>query len=141
MGPTKIKQAGAGKNGQAGRDTVATVEAKGEVDREAIAACDFLLAQAVDHAKNAVLDLSDATYVDYKAAPLLVARRRVLKARGGELAVVAGKAEVRNILRAAAGAEIPVFVTLEEAMSYVKGEGDLVGATAGRADRKAKTKR
>jgi anti-anti-sigma factor len=141
MGPTKNKAqavAGRGKSKTGVPEPVATVEAKGEVDRAGIEACDYLLSQAADQVMNAVLDLSDATYFDYRAAPILVARRRFLKARGGELAIAAGRAEVRNILRAVAGSEIPVFVTMEEAMAYVRGEADLVGATVGQQVRKSK---
>jgi anti-anti-sigma regulatory factor len=111
---------------------VAIVCAEGEIDRAGIEACDFMLSKASEETTGAVIDLSRATHVDYRATTLLVARRRVFKARGGELAVAAGRAEVRNILRASAGAEIPVFSTLDEAIAYVRGEADVVTSSAGK---------
>lgn len=143
MGPSKTKtQADTVQKKIAAPDDIATVDAKGDVGRDGIEACDFALSLMGDHVMNAIVDLTEATHVDYRAAPILVARRRVLKARGGELVIAAGRAEVRNILRATAGSEIPVFVTMEEAKAYVRGEAELVGAVQGRQIRKTKaTKR
>jgi len=126
------------KAGLVGDSNVALVRADGEVDRAGIEACDYLLSKAGEETTGAVVDFSRATHVDYRATPLLVARRRVFKARGGELAVAAGRADVRNILRASAGAEIPVFSTLEEAVAYVRGEADVVAAGAVKQSRRPK---
>ena len=112
------------------KGSVATVRAVGVVDRPGIEACDYLLSKAGEQASGAVVDLSQATHFDYRATTILVARRRVFKARGGELAVAAGRADVRNILRASAGSEIPVFATVDEAVAFVRGEGDVVTAGA-----------
>lgn len=119
-----------GKDGGSGL-RIAVVRAEGEVSRAAIEACDWALSQDPD-IQGAVVDLSLATHVDYKAAVVLVARRRVLKARGFELAVAAGLTDVRHILRASAGTELQVFPTAEEAMAYVRGEGPFVTAGAPR---------
>lgn len=122
---------------QAEPDRVAIVHAEGVVDRSGIEACDYLIARATD-ATGAVVDLTQATHVDYRAASVLVARRRQLKAKGGELAIAAGRREVRDILRASAGAELQVFVSLEEATAFVRGEADVVTASAGRKAPKRK---
>lgn len=117
---------------------VAIVRVDGIVERDAIEACDYMLWRAGDDITGAIVDLSLASHIDYRAAVVLVARRRVLKARGGELAVVAARSDVRLIIRAAAASEIPVFPTKEEALAYVQGEPGSV-VTAGASKAKAKT--
>lgn len=109
---------------------IALVRAEGVVERAGIEACDYLLSRAGDDVKGAVVDLSLATHLDYKAVVILVARRRVLRARGADLAVAAGLRDVRHILRAAAGAELPVFPTVEEAQAYVRGDAAMAVAAA-----------
>src|SRR4051812_18164809 len=94
--------------------SVAIVIAKGDVGREGIEACDYALS-LVEDVPGAVVDLSEAYHIDYRVTPMLVARRRLMKAHGRELAVAAGLASVRNILRASAGSDIPVFTTVDEA--------------------------
>lgn len=111
-------------------DRLAVVRAEGVVDRAGLEACDYLITQAGPDIRGAVVDLSQATHVDYRATVILVARRRVLKAKGGELAVAAGRREVRDILRASTGAELQVFPTVEEALAYVRGDGDVVTGAA-----------
>jgi anti-anti-sigma regulatory factor len=127
MGPTNNK-AHVG-NRDASRE-VATVSVVGDVDRAGLESCDYLLSKAGESISGAVIDLSGATHVDYRATAILVARRRVFKARGGELAVAAGRTDIRNIVRASAGAEIPVFATVGEALAYVRGEADLISASS-----------
>ena len=111
-----------------GRDPV-VVRAVGDVDRACLESCEWLLSQAGAELRHAVVDLSEATSIDHRAAPLLVPRRRVLRARGGELAVAAGSRQVRDVIRATTGAELQVFPTVGEAVAWVKGE--LEGALAG----------
>lgn len=111
--------------------TVAVVRVEGEVDVAALEACDWLLQQAGEQGRRAVLDLSQASRVALSGVRLLLARRRLLKASGGELSVAAGRREVRDVLRAGAGGELPVFVTLDEALAWVRGESETVTASAG----------
>ena len=115
-------------------DRLAIVRAEGNVDRSGIEACDYLITRAGPDLQGAVVDLSNASHVDYRATVILVARRRVLKARGGELAIAAGKRDVRDIIRASGGSELQIFPTVDEALAFVRGEGDVV--TAGAAVKK-----
>jgi anti-anti-sigma regulatory factor len=110
---------------------IAIVRIDGVVERDAIEAADYMMWRAGDEVTGAILDLSLASHIDYRAPVVLVARRRVLKARGGELAVVAARSDVRLIIRATAGSEIPVFPTKEEALAYVQGEPGSVVAMVG----------
>jgi anti-anti-sigma factor len=112
---------------------VAVVRAEGHVDVSGIEACDWLVASAGPRTKSAVVDLSGATYVEQAAARILAARRKILKARGGDLAVAAGRREVRDALRLAAGMDLPVFVTMDEAMGWVSGEGMVVAGSSSAA--------
>jgi anti-anti-sigma regulatory factor len=112
---------------------VAVLRADGAVERDALEACDYMLREAGDAIGGAILDLTHAHHIDYRAIPILVSRRRVLRAKGKELAVVAARSDVRLIVRASAGSEVPVFQTRDEAMAWVQGEaGPVVGATAAR---------
>lgn len=120
------------RGGKAPDGEVAVVRAAGDVDRACLESCDWLLGQAGD-VRHAVVDLSDATAIDYRAAPLLVPRRRVLRARGGELAVAAGSRQVRDVIRASTGAELQVFSTVAEAVTWLK--GGAAGVAAGPAAR------
>jgi anti-anti-sigma regulatory factor len=106
--------------------TLAVVRAEGHVDRSGIEACDYLLSVAGAEMRGAVVDLTAATHLDFRAVEILAARRTKLKARGLELAVAAGKEEVRHAIRVGAGAEIPVLVTMDEAMSFVRGDASMV---------------
>lgn len=112
---------------------VAVVHAEGHVDVSGIEACDWLVASAGPRTKTAVIDLTRATHVEQAAARILAARRKLLKAKGGDLAIAAGRREVRDALRLAAGMELPVFVTMDEAMGWVSGEGAVVAASASAA--------
>jgi len=122
-------------------ERIATVRLDGIVERAGIEACDYALMTAGDSITGAVIDLSLATHIDYRAAVILVARRRVLKARGGELAVAAARSDVRHILRAVAGMEIPIFPSVAEATNYVRGEpmAEYATAAVGRARSKPRT--
>lgn len=117
-------------SGKAGKSEVAVVRAVGDVDRACVESCDWLLAQAGADLKHAVIDLSDATGIDYRAAPLLVPRRRVLRARGGELAIAASSRQVRDVIRASTGAELQVFPTVADAVAWVKGAAAVAAAPA-----------
>lgn len=118
------------KSAHVALDKLAIVRAEGNVDRSGIEACDYLITRAGPDIQGAVVDLSQASHVDYRATVILVARRRVLKARGGELAIAAGKRDVRDIIRTSSGNELQIFPTVDEAISFVRGEGDVVTAGA-----------
>lgn len=121
--------------GNSGNSGVAVVRAVGDVDRACLESCDWLLTQSGADLRYAVVDLSDATGIDYRAAPLLVPRRRVLRSRGGELAVAASSRQVRDVIRASTGAELQVFPTVADAVAWVKGGGDGAATATARASR------
>ena len=100
-------------------DSVATVAVRGEVDREALWAIDYSVGRAVAEAGRIVLDLREVTHVDYAGVTEIVARRRELLARGGDLLIAARNPYVCNILKAAGGAELALFRSVEEATSAV----------------------
>ena len=113
---------------------LAVVRAEGHVDRSGIEACDYMLSMAGIEMRGAIVDLTAATHLDYKAVEILSARRTKLKARGLELVVAAGKEEVRHSIRMGAGAEIPVLLTMDEAMAFVRGDASMVvGAGASKS--------
>jgi anti-anti-sigma factor len=114
-------------------ESVATVAVRGELDREALWAIDYSVGRAAAEAGRIVLDLREVTHVDYAGVPDIVARRRELLARGGDLVIAARNPYVCNILKAGAGAELTVFRTVEEAS--VASKGCLVSVTR-RAARK-----
>jgi len=101
------------------RDSVATVVVRGEVDREAFWAIDYSVGRAAAEAGRIVLDLREVTHVDYAGVTEIVARRRELLARGGDLLIAARNPYVCNILKAAGGAELALFRSVEEATSAV----------------------
>ena len=98
-------------------DSVATVAVRGELDREALWAIDYSVRRAGAEAGRIVLDLREVTHVDYAGVPEIVARRRELLARGGDLLIAARNPYVCNILKAAGGAELALFRSVEEATS------------------------
>ena len=118
------------------RRNVAVVRAVGVVNRPGLEACDYVLGNS--GSRNAVLDLTEATYVDFRAVGLLQARSRVFKASGGEFVIAAGSREVRDLIRVGAGNDIRVLLTVQEAIAYLEGEG-VVTACARRAVAKRKT--
>jgi len=100
-------------------DSVATVAVRGEVDREALWAIDYSVGRAAAEAGRIVLDLREVTHLDYAGVPEIVARRRELLARGGDLLIAARNPYVCNILKAAGGSELALFRSVEEATSAV----------------------
>src|SRR6266850_4137409 len=98
-------------------DNVATVAVRGELDREAVWAIDYTVGRAAAEAGRIVLDLREVTHLDYAGVPELVARRRELLARGGDLLIAVRNPYVSNILKAAGGAELVLFRSVEEAAS------------------------
>lgn len=121
-----------GRGAKAAEERVAVVRAAGDVDRACLESCDWILSQEGAELRHAVLDLSDATAIDYRAVPLLVSRRRVLRTRGGELAIAAGSRQVRDVIRASTGGELQVFPTVGEAVGWVTGGVGAVTAGARR---------
>jgi len=89
---------------------------RGELDRDALWAIDYTIGRASLEAGRIVLDLREVTHLDYAGVPELVARRRELRARGGELVVVVRNPYVANILKAAGGADLLVCRTPDEAV-------------------------
>ena len=100
-------------------DNVATVAVRGELDREAIWAIDYTVARAAAEAGRIVLDLREVTHLDYSGVPELVARRRELLKRGGDLLIAVGNPYVTNILKATGGSELVLLRSVEEAAAPV----------------------
>jgi anti-anti-sigma factor len=95
----------------------ATVAVRGELDREALWAIDYTIERAAVEAGRIVLDLREVTHLDYSGVADLLARRRALRARGGDLVVAVRNPYVANILKAASGAELPLCRAPEEAFA------------------------
>ena len=96
-------------------DNVATVSVRGDLDRDALWAIDYTIGRAATEAERIVLDLREVTHLDYGGVPELVARRKELLSRGGDLLIAVRNPYVANILRAAGGAELVLFRSAEEA--------------------------
>jgi anti-anti-sigma factor len=96
-------------------DNVATVAVRGDLDREALWAIDYTIGRAAAEAGRIVLDLRDVSHVDYGGVPEIVARRKELLSRGGDLLIAVRNPYVTNILKAAGGAELVLFRSAEEA--------------------------
>ena len=95
----------------------ATVAVRGELDRDALWAIDYTIERAAVEAGRIVLDLREVTHLDYSGVADLLARRRALRARGGDLVVAVRNPYVANILKAASGAELPLCRAPEEAFA------------------------
>jgi anti-anti-sigma factor len=100
-------------------DNVATVAVRGDLDRDALWAIDYTIGRAATEAGRIVLDLREVTHLDYSGVPELVARRKELLARGGDLLIATRNPYVSNILKAAGGAELVLFRSAEEAAGAV----------------------
>ncbi|HEY2028336.1 MAG TPA: STAS domain-containing protein [Myxococcales bacterium] len=100
-------------------DNVATVSVRGDLDRDALWAIDYTIGRAATEAGRIVLDLREVTHLDYNGVPELVARRKELLARGGDLLIASRNPYVSNILKAAGGAELVLFRSAEEAAGAV----------------------
>jgi anti-anti-sigma factor len=100
-------------------ENVATVAVRGDLDREALWAIDYTVGRAAAEAGRIVLDLREVTHLDYSGVPELVARRREMLARGGDLLIAVRNPYVSNILKAAGGPELPLFRSVEEATGAV----------------------
>jgi anti-anti-sigma factor len=96
-------------------DNLATVSVRGDLDRDALWAIDYTIGRAAAEAGRIVLDLREVTHLDYGGVPELVARRKELLSRGGDLLIAVRNPYVANILRAAGGAELVLFRSAEEA--------------------------
>jgi anti-anti-sigma factor len=96
-------------------ETVATVAVRGDLDRDALWAIDYTIGRAATEAGRIVLDLRDVSHLDYNGVSELVARRKELLARGGDLLIAVRNPYVSNILKAAGGAELVLFRSAEEA--------------------------
>jgi anti-anti-sigma factor len=96
-------------------DNVATVAVRGDLDREALWAIDYTIGRAAVDAGRIVLDLREVLHLDYSGVPDLVARRRELVSRGGDLLIAVRNPYVANILKSEAGAELVLYRSVEEA--------------------------
>jgi anti-anti-sigma factor len=96
-------------------DNVATVSVRGDLDRDALWAIDYTIGRAAVEAGRIVLDLREVTHLDYGGVPEIVARRKELLSRGGDLLIAVRNPYVVNILKAAGGAELVLFRSAEEA--------------------------
>jgi len=101
-------------------DAVATVAVRGDLDREALWAIDYTIGRAAIEAGRIVLDLREVTHLDYAGVSELVARRRELLARGGDLVIAVRNPYVANILKAAGGPELLLVKSVEEALAPVQ---------------------
>lgn len=100
-------------------DNLATVSVRGDLDREALWAIDYTIGRAAAEAGRIVLDLREVTHLDYAGVPEIVARRRELLARGGDLLIAVRNPYVGNILKAAGGGDLALFRSVEEASGAV----------------------
>jgi anti-anti-sigma factor len=105
--------------GQRWEESQATVAVRGELDRDALWAIDYTIERASAEAGRIVLDLREVTHLDYTGVPELVARRRQLRARGGELVVAVRNPYVANILKASGGTELVLCRAPDEAFAEV----------------------
>ncbi len=96
-------------------ENVATVAVRGDLDREALWAVDYTIGRASSDAGRIVLDLREVGHLDYSGVPEIVARRKELRARGGDLLIAVRNPYVSNILKAAGGTELALFRSVEEA--------------------------
>jgi len=96
-------------------ETQATVAVRGELDRDALWAIDYTIGRAAAEAGRIVLDLREVSHLDYVGVPGIVARRKELLSRGGDLLIAVRNPYVTNILKAAGGAELVLFRSVEEA--------------------------
>jgi anti-anti-sigma factor len=104
-------------------DNLATVAVRGDLDREALWAIDYTIGRAATEAGRIVLDLREVTHLDYGGVPEIVARRKELLSRGGDLLIAVRNPYVANILKAAGGAELVLFRSVEEATGAVAAVG------------------
>jgi anti-anti-sigma factor len=105
--------------GEKWEDSQATVAVRGELDRDAMWAIDYTIGRACIEAGRIVLDLREVTHLDYAGVPELVARRRELRARGGDLVVAVRNPYVANILKASGGPELVLCRSPDEAFTQV----------------------
>jgi anti-anti-sigma factor len=96
-------------------ENVATVSVRGELDRDALWAIDYTIGRAAAEAGRIVLDLREVTHLDYSGVPEIVARRKELRARGGDLLIAVRNPYVANILKASGGGDLLLFRSVEEA--------------------------
>lgn len=101
------------------KENVATVSVRGDLDRDALWAIDYTIGRAAAEAGRIVLDLREVSHLDYAGVPEIVARRKELLSRGGDLLIAVRNPYVSNILKAAGGGDLAIFRTAEEAAGAV----------------------
>ncbi len=87
--------------------------------KAAVLSLDYTVGRAAVEAGRIVLDLREVTNLDCSGVPDLVARRRELAGRGGDLLIAVRNPYVASILKAAGGPELALFRSVEEATSWV----------------------
>lgn len=130
MARTATSSPGRGRDETRGKDRsdrAVIVRLTGDIDRQAAESCEWLLHNAGEDVRLVVVDLVEARSIDRNCIPLFVARSRKLKARGGSMAFAASAIPVRQVIRASTG-ELPVLNTVNEAIDFVEGRMELVGA-------------
>jgi len=103
------------------QDALAVIAVRGELDRDALWAIDFTVGRAAVEAGRIVLDLLEVTHLDYAGVSDLVARRRELVQRGGEMSIAVKNPYIANILKAASGSELVLFRCVAEASALASG--------------------
>jgi anti-anti-sigma factor len=101
------------------RENLATVSVRGDLDREALWAIDYTIGRAATEAGRIVLDLREVSHLDYSGVAEIVARRKELLSRGGDLLIAVRNPYVSNILRASGGGDLVLFRSVEEATGAV----------------------
>ena len=101
-------------------EAAATVAVRGDLDREALWAIDYTIGRAAIEAGRIVLDLREVTHLDYSGVAELVARRKELLARGGDLVIAVRNPYLSNILKAAGGPDLVLVSSVEEALAPVQ---------------------
>ena len=101
------------------KESVATVSVRGDLDREALWAIDYTIGRAAAEAGRIVLDLREVSHLDYSGVPEIVARRKELLSRGGDLLIAVRNPYVANILKASGGGDLALFRSVEEATGAV----------------------
>jgi len=105
--------------GQRWEEAQATVAVRGDLDRDALWAIDYTIGRAALESGRIVLDLREVAHLDYAGVAELVARRRELRGRGGELVIAVRNPYVANILKSAGGSDLSFCRSPEEAFVAV----------------------
>jgi anti-sigma B factor antagonist len=100
------------------------ITVQGELDLATAPRLKWPLVDAIDAGRRRlIVDLTGVTFMDSTALGVLIGIRRALKL-GGRLAIVCTNPDVLKIFEISGlDAAFPIFPALDEARSYVSGEG------------------